>query len=173
MEERQERLQNRIGPEIEEFRQQQRTLQLATITAEGLPHVSYSPFIFLPGGYYILVSDIAQHGQNLKHSPNVSIMMIEDEQQAKSIYARKRLSFDAQANLIERDSHEWTQGISALEERFGEIVSVLSTLQDFNLYRLEPERGRFVKGFGKAFEISSQDMVGFVHLDQGHRSVSK
>lgn len=173
MESKQERLQNRIGPEVEEFRQQQKTLQLATITPEGVPHVSYSPFVFLPGGYYILISDVAQHGQNLKQSRDVSIMMIEDEQQAKSIYARKRLSFDTQANLIERDSQEWQQGISALEERFGEIVTGLSTLEDFNLYRLVPEKGRFVKGFGKAFEISGQDMVGFVHLDQGHRSVSK
>ncbi|WP_375753354.1 heme utilization protein HutZ [Vibrio sp. HN007] len=173
MDTKQERLQNRIGPEVAEFRETQKTLQLATITPSGVPHVSYSPFVYLPDGYYILVSDIAQHGQNLHNNKNISIMMIEDEQDAKSIYARKRLSFDAQANHIERESEVWTNAVKALEGRFGEIVSNLSNLGDFNLYRLVPEQGRFVKGFGKAFEVSGSDMVDFVHLNEGHKSINK
>lgn len=167
---KQERLQNRIGPEIAEFRQQQQTLQLASITPAGLPHVSYSPFVFQPDGYYILISDVAQHGQNLKTNPNVSIMMIEDEQDARSIYARKRLSFETQAHLVDRESRQWQQSVDALTTKFGDIVENLSQLNDFNLYQLIPTQGRFVKGFGKAFAVSGEDLVDFVHLDQGHES---
>ena len=170
---KQERLQSRIGPEIAEFRQRQRTLQLATVSANGMPHASYSPYVFLPEGYYILVSDLAQHGQNLKVCQHVSIMMIEDEDKAKSIYARRRLSFDAQAIHVERDSATWLKVLSAMEDRLGEMASNLSQLGDFHLYHLKPERGRFVKGFGKAFDITEEDMVDIVHLDKGHITTTK
>jgi len=166
-----ERIQNRIGPEIVEFRQKQQTLQLATVSVDGFPHVSYTPFVHLADGYYILISDIAKHGQNLKINRNVSMMMIEDEQDAKNIYARKRLSFDSTAHVIERETDQWSKGILALEQRFGDIIANLSQLGDFNLYQLIPQQGRFVKGFGKAFEISGSDMVDFVHLDEGHKKV--
>ncbi len=168
MENKQLRIQNRIGNDILEFRQHQKTLQLATLTHDGCPHVSYTPFVYLPDGYYILISDIAKHGQNIKNHQQVSIMMIEDEQDSKSIYARKRLSFDTKANLVPRESDSWLTAISALEQRFGEIVSNLSKLGDFHMYQLIPEKGRFVKGFGKAFDISGSDKVDIVHLDGGH-----
>ncbi|MGX9417828.1 heme utilization protein HutZ [Vibrio sp. WJH972] len=173
MENKQVRIQNKIGPEIDEFRRLQQTVQMATISSEGFPHVSYTPFVYLPDGYYILVSDIAKHGQNLKFNNQVSIMMIEDEQSAKSIYARKRLTFDTTAHHIERESSKWRIAIDALEQRFGEIVSNLSELGDFHMYQLIPDSGRFVKGFGKAFNVSGSDMVGFVHLDRGHTKITK
>ncbi len=168
MEEKKERIQNRIRPELVEFREKQQTLQLATMTSEGLPHVSYAPFVYLPDGYYIFVSDLAKHGENLKNNAHVSIMMIEDEQAAKSIYARKRLGFDTHAHLVERGTPKWLEVIQALEQRFGDIVTDLSQLGDFHMYRLVPEKGRFVKGFGKAFDVSGSDMLDIVHLDEGH-----
>lgn len=173
MENKQERIQNKIGPEIDEFRRQQQTVQMATISSDGFPHVSYTPFVYLPDGYYILVSDIAKHGQNLKSNNQVSIMMIEDEQSAKSIYARKRLTFDTTVHPIPRDSSQWSTAIEALHQRFGDIVSNLSMLGDFHLYQLVPDSGRFVKGFGKAFDVSGSDMVDVVHLDRGHTKITK
>ena len=172
MESKQVRLQSRIGNDINEFRQQQKTLQLASITKDGLPHISYSPFVYLSDCYYIFISDIAKHGQNLKINPQVSIMMIEDEEQSKNIYARKRLTFDTEANLIARDSQHWQTTISTFEQQFGEIVSNLSKLSDFHLYQLVPKAGRFVKGFGQAFDISGADQVDVVHLDKGHTKQS-
>lgn len=172
MDSKKERIQGRIGPEIQEFRQQQKTLQLASISDKGFPHVSYTPFVHLADGYYILISDIAKHGQNIKGNKQVSIMMIEDEQNAKSIYARKRLTFDTCANPVERDTQQWTTAVEALEQRFGEIVCNLSKLGDFHMYQLVPDSGRFVKGFGKAFEVSGSDMVDFVHLDGGHKKIT-
>ena len=76
---KQERLQGRLGPEIKEFRQERRTLQLATVDADGQPNVSYAPFVQNQEGYFILISEIARHARNLQVNPNVSIMMIEDE----------------------------------------------------------------------------------------------
>ncbi|PJC88314.1 heme utilization protein HutZ [Vibrio sp. HA2012] len=166
---KQEKLHNGIEQEIAVFRRQQRTLQLASITPEGLPHVSYSPFVYLNDSFYILVSDVAQHGENLKRNHKVSIMLIEDEQEAKSIYARKRLSYTTEVFYVEKSSELWCLAISELEIRFGDIISNLSKMEDFKLYQLVPEKGRFVKGFGQAFDIFGSDTVDLVHLKKGHK----
>ncbi|UPR53688.1 heme utilization protein HutZ [Vibrio cyclitrophicus] len=169
---KQERLQGRLGPEIKEFRQERRTLQLATVDQEGRPNVSYAPFVQNQEGYFVLISDIARHARNLKANPQVSLMMIEDEESSKQLYARKRLTFDAQASVVERETELWTQVIGQMQERFGEIIDGLSQLQDFSLFNLKAENGLFVKGFGQAYQVSGDDLVDFVHLQEGHKKVS-
>lgn len=169
---KQERLQGRLGPEIKEFRQERRTLQLATVDEEGRPNVSYAPFVQNQEGYFVLISDIARHARNLKANPQVSLMMIEDEESSKQLYARKRLTFDATASVVDRESELWTQVIAQMKERFGEIIDGLSQLQDFSLFNLKAENGLFVKGFGQAYQVSGDDLVDFVHLQEGHKKVS-
>ncbi|MEZ8284922.1 heme utilization protein HutZ [Vibrio splendidus] len=169
---KQERLQGRLGPEIKEFRQERRTLQLATVDEEGRPNVSYAPFVQNQEGYFVLISDIARHARNLKANPQVSLMMIEDEESSKQLYARKRLTFDAQASVVDRETELWTQVIGQMQERFGEIIDGLSQLQDFSLFKLKAENGLFVKGFGQAYQVSGDDLVDFVHLQEGHKKVS-
>ncbi|EGQ7983692.1 heme utilization protein HutZ [Vibrio vulnificus] len=169
---KQERLQGRLEPEIKEFRQERQTLQLATVDVDGRPNVSYAPFVQNQEGYFVLISKIARHARNLLENPQVSLMMIEDEEGAKQLFARKRLTFDAVASVIERDTQLWHQVITQMEERFGEIVSGLSQLEDFVLFNLKVERGLFVKGFGQAYQVSGDDLVDFVHLQEGHRKIS-
>ncbi|CAE6949259.1 heme iron utilization protein [Vibrio sp. B1FLJ16] len=168
---KQERLQGRLGPEIKEFRQERRTLQLATVDAEGRPNVSYAPFVQNQEGYFVLISQIARHARNLLDNPNVSLMMIEDEDTSKQLFARKRLTFDAVATVVERDSELWLQVVDQMKERFGEIIDGLSKLEDFVLFNLKAEQGLFVKGFGQAFQVSGDDLVDFVHLQEGHKKI--
>ncbi len=168
---KQERLQGRLEPEIQEFRQSRQTLQLATIDEQGKPNVSYAPFVQNQHGYFVLISEIARHARNLQVNPNVSIMMIEDEQSAKQLFARKRLTFDATAEVVERNGEQWQAVIAQLKQRFGEIIDGLSQLQDFVLFNFKPEQGLFVKGFGQAYQVSGDDLVDFVHLEQGHQKI--
>ncbi|UFN72249.1 heme utilization protein HutZ [Vibrio alginolyticus] len=168
---KQERLQGRLGPEIKEFRQERRTLQLATVDAEGCPNVSYAPYVQNQEGYFVLISKIARHARNLLENPNVSLMMIEDEESSKQLFARKRLTFDAVANVVERDTEMWHQVVGQMKERFGEIIDGLSQLEDFVLFNLKPESGLFVKGFGQAYQVSGDDLVDFVHLQEGHKKI--
>ncbi|USD38881.1 MULTISPECIES: heme utilization protein HutZ [Ferrimonas] len=155
---KQQRLQERLLPEMEEFKAACQTLMLATLGADGQPNVSYAPFAQGEQGFFIMVSDIARHGMNLKVNKQLSVMMVQDEASAKSIYGRKRLTFDVTAELIERDTPVFRQGAAALAQRFGEIADNLAQLADFNLYCLKPSKGLFVKGFGQAFAIGGKDL---------------
>ncbi|MFN3881274.1 MAG: heme utilization protein HutZ [Nitrincola lacisaponensis] len=164
-------LQQRLLPEIRAFRDTCQTLMMATLDQAANPNVSYAPFALQEDGYYVLISEIARHGQNLQQCNRVSIMLIEDEGQSRQIYARKRLTFDAMADEVPRDSADWERGIAALQQRQGEIVNNLSQLGDFHLFRLVPEKGLYVKGFGQAFTVSGDELVDFVHLKEGHRKL--
>lgn len=164
---KQQRLQDRLIPEIQDFRNQCQTLQLATLDGQ-LPCASYAPFAHTEAGYFILISDIAQHGQNLKTATAVSAMLIQDEASAKSLFARKRLSFNSNAQCIDKNSELGQQGIEALRERFGDMITQLSQLNDFNLYQLQPLQGRYVKGFGQAFDLMGEELNEIKHLTGGH-----
>lgn len=157
--EKQQRLKERLLPEIEEFKQSRQTLLLASTDAEHNPNVSYAPFALANGGFYILISDLAKHGKNLKQKQGLSVMLVQDETEAKSIFARKRLTFEVQAEPISRDNDEFAKGRAALIERFGEMAENLSGLSDFNMYKLTPSRGLFVKGFGQAFQLTGSELT--------------
>ncbi|HEB5650935.1 TPA: heme utilization protein HutZ, partial [Mannheimia haemolytica] len=163
-------LQNRLGPEIEELKQQIKTIMLATIDKDGVPNVSYAPFVINNGEYQVLITTIARHARNLQEVPKVSLMLIEDESKSRQIFARRRLTFDATVRMIERTDEEWNNSIAALKARHGDLVDELSNMQDFKLFSFKPTAGLFVKGFGKAFDVGVDDLINIVHLDQGHQT---
>ncbi len=82
--EKNQRLRERLLPEIESFKAERSTLQLATQNKAGVPNASYAPFALADDGFYILVSELARHGVNLKESSMVSVMLLEDETEAKA-----------------------------------------------------------------------------------------
>ena len=55
-----------------------------------------------------------------------------------------------------------------MQTRLGEMIENLSQLGDFRLYRLNPVIGRYVKGFGQAFDVTGEDLLSIVHLNEGH-----
>ncbi|NNI31340.1 heme utilization protein HutZ [Pasteurella multocida] len=166
---RQEVLQNRLGPEIQELKAQCKTVMLATVGEDGNPNVSYAPFAINNGEYQVFISTIARHARNLQEVPKVSLMLIEDESQSRQIFARRRLSFDAVARVVERESEEWHSGVEALKARHGALMDELSRMKDLHLFSFKPSQGLFVKGFGQAFQVSNDDLVSFVHLVEGHQ----
>lgn len=62
-----------------------------------------------------------------------------------------------------------------LQSRHGERISNLSQLSDFKLFRLHPQGGRYVKGFGKAYQIEGGTLSGdsLSHLREGHKKRSQ
>ncbi|MCK8044534.1 heme utilization protein HutZ [Shewanella sp. 1CM18E] len=171
--EKEQRLREKLLPEIEAFKAERSTLQLATQDADGVPNASYAPFALADDGFYILVSELARHGTNLKASNSLSVMLLEDEAEAKSVFARKRLTFDATAELVDRDSETFTKGVAALSARFGEMIDNLAGLGDFNLFKLNPHHGLYVKGFGQAFSLSGSELLDVDWKRDGHHGTPK
>jgi putative heme iron utilization protein len=68
---------------------------------------------------------------------------------------------------VARDDAQFPSVLDAMQERFGEVVSVLRGLGDFMLFRLKPRSGRFVMGFGQAFVLGGEDLRELQHIGPG------
>ncbi|MBP6563523.1 MAG: pyridoxamine 5'-phosphate oxidase family protein [Neisseriaceae bacterium] len=143
-----------------------KTLMMATQTQNGQPHISYSPYALIEGKYYVFVSALAEHTQHLIERPQASIMLIEDEQDTRNLYARARLSWVAQASMMPRPSALFEQAIQQLKARTGPTIDLLVSLNDFDLFELTPQHGRLVLGFGQAYQIKPEDLLAVMSHDQ-------
>jgi putative heme iron utilization protein len=139
--------------------QRVQSLLLSTINADGTPHASYAPFVVdAEQRFYVITSGLSSHTQNLLRTGQVSLLLIEDEAAAQQVFTRQRIAYDGQATRLERDSAEWVARADQLEDRFGEIIQMLRSLADFQIFCITPRRGRFVMGFGAAYEVNPDDM---------------
>ena len=93
------------------------------------------------------------------------MLFIESEAAAEQIYARRRLRFQCEAERFSRQSPTWEELIPAFSSRFGELIDVLSSLPDFELFSLKPLGGQWVKGFGKAFDFRGRIESDATHLN--------
>lgn len=131
---------------------------LSTINSDSMPAPSYAPFVSYDQHIYIFISKLASHTQNLIDQPHVSVLMIEDEDNCENIFARLRLSYQITSKVVSRSDPLWQQVIQAMTEKLGEQVIQLSQLGDFVLFQLTPTSGRFVKGFGKAYQLEGENL---------------
>ena len=136
-----------------------KSAMLSTVNADGTPHASYAPFV-MDDSYqlYLLTSGLSAHTHNLSRTGQASILLMEDEGQTPQIFARQRLTYDCRVTPIDRQSHVWEAQLTQLEARFGDIVTMLRQLEDFQLFQLSPHRGRFVMGFGAAYAVDPNNL---------------
>jgi putative heme iron utilization protein len=130
------------------------SLMLSTVSPEGIPQASYAPYVMDEAYHlYIFASGLSAHTQNLLHTPRAGVLLIQDEARAEQIFARRRITYDCQVHRLERQSAVWEERANALEQRFGQIIQMLRQLADFQLFQLIPQSGRFILGFGAAYEV--------------------
>lgn len=141
------------------------TLELATVSASGIPCASYAPFVCSEGlSFWVFLSDLAQHTTNVRHNSSVSVMLIEDETSSPNLFARERLIAECRITRHDRGSSEYEQWIKKYKARFGSIVDTLAQLADFNLYNLTATDATYIKGFGQAYRISGTEMDTIEHI---------
>jgi len=138
-----------------------KTVLMATSTEDGVPEISYSPYVICDGLLHVLLSDLSMHTGNLKANPQASLLFIENEQDAEKLHARKRVTFRASVEQVARDSDHWRRAVDAMQERFGEIIPLLESLPDFHLFAMDTDCAVLVKGFADAHTVE----IGFSELE--------
>ncbi|AFI05464.1 HugZ family heme oxygenase [Helicobacter cetorum] len=150
-----------VEEEIKAFRESFDSICLATLHPNGHVVCSYASLMFDGKQYYIYVSEVAEHFASLKHNPeNVEVMFLEDESKAKSAILRKRLRYKTKVRFIERGA-EFDKAFDAFIEKTGGAggIKTIRTMQDFHLIALDFGKGRYVKGFGQAYDISGDSIT--------------
>jgi len=156
---------NTVRTEYHSLRETSQSVQIATISEEGLPEASYAPFVWLDDACYLFLSQLARHTQNLLGNPSVSLLIIEDESKSKNQFARKRIIWHGKVENINRDSELFKQVMQGFRDRFGDFIDIIEPLQDFQLFSVKPESGRFIRGFAQAFQLSGRGLAVISHIN--------
>lgn len=148
------RRESRPETDLEALRSGCHSLILATVNVDGTPQASPTPFVRdAQDHYHVFVSGLSPHTAHLAAGLPVGILLVEDEANTPQIFARRRLSHTCTVDEIVRDTADWDACLAQFGERFGSVVDVLRGLPDFRLFRLTPEEGRFIRGFGQAYRV--------------------
>ncbi|MEB3217200.1 MAG: pyridoxamine 5'-phosphate oxidase family protein [Nostocales cyanobacterium 94392] len=144
-----------------------RTVVLGTVSNEGIPNVSYAPFVIDEAkNIYIFVSKLSVHTSNLQVNGKASVMLIEDETKSKQIFARKRLTYSCHGTVVEKNHPEWDYIADKFDQRFGNIIYIFRNLPDFEIFKFTPYEGLFVMDFGAAYQINADDLNHLVQITE-------
>jgi len=147
------------------------SLHLATCNADAEPEASYAAYVEHQGCYYVYTSELSAHTANLAASGRCSVMFIESEDQARHLFARRRLTLQCAAAECPRGSAEFDRTLDQFVAQFGAFMAMLRKLTDFHLYRLRPLSGAYVAGFAQAYTLAGVGLGDIRHRrEQGHRS---
>ncbi|MFD2115732.1 HugZ family protein [Paenibacillus yanchengensis] len=142
-----------------EFVQSREQVILSMIDEEGKPFTSIAPFVRKDGKFYIYISQIADHYQLMESNEYVDVFLHGDQSETTNKFAVERARWCCTAENIGNDGHE--DLFALFSGAFGENIVKLLRGLDFSIFELTPLKGRYVAGFGLAFDL---DVEGFHHV---------
>lgn len=121
---------------------------------ENIPYVSMVTYSVSEDSkeFYILISQLAEHTQNILTNPNVSLMICQPETEASNSQTLARVSLNGKAELVERNSDKFAE-IKKNYLSKNPKATLYFSLGDFILFKILIESTNFVTGFGKAFRF--------------------
>lgn len=149
------------------LRNQVSSAQLATLGEGQQPEASYAPLVWYQGACYLYLSELASHTRNLKRNPALGLLLLESEAGTRNPFARRRISLQGSVSAIERHSELFTQVLAEFRQRFGKVMTMIEPLPDFHLFRVDISSGRFVRGFGQAYELGGDGLDELIHIGPG------
>ncbi len=138
---------------------------IGSVDAQGVPLASYAPYVMdEKKNIFIMLSGLSSHTRNLETKAKASALFIEDEGRAQNIFARKRLTFDCSVSILDPAGDDFDKIADLMYERHGTIIERMRLQPDFRIFQLSPESGRFVIGFGAAYDVTGEHLDELKHL---------
>lgn len=136
-----------------EFIASRKTLVISSTDEQGRPFISYAPYVVHDGRFYVYVSRIAEHYWHLASNDTISVLLVADEADTANLFARQRVRFECAVTQLD-DAAEHAEVFALFRDGFNaSLINLLQTL-DFSLFELAPSHGRYVIGFGKAYDVN-------------------
>ncbi len=149
---------NEAQQEFLALRREIQSAQIATLDENQLPQSSYAPLIWLSSKPYFYLSELASHTENLQDRSVLGLILIEDQAQARNPFARRRISWQGNAQSVARESELFNPAMNEFQRRFGAIMNVILPLPDFHLFEVTLHSGRFIRGFGEAYRLIGESL---------------
>jgi len=130
-----------------------RVLGLAVLV-DGDPEASLLPYAVRAdyGAVYVQASGLARHSKGLQPGARVGVLIHENEAADADPLQTKRMTVQATVAVLDRESEAFAAAREAFVGRLPGAAMTLN-LGDFTLYELTLGRGRYIAGFGQAYNI--------------------
>ncbi len=169
------------APEARRFVRGQHSGVLSTISRrlEGFPFGSVAPFVSDHAGCpVILISDLAEHTRNIHADPRVSLIV---QPYSPDMQLAGRVTVLGRAvRLAEKDR------VGPRYLRFHPQAEAYFAMHDFQFYRIEPARVRYIGGFGRIHWVEPEaylcresplaeqesDIVAHMNADHGENLIA-
>lgn len=133
-----------------------RNTRIATLGTlhEGEPNLAMVAYAFAEdfSALYIHVSKLGKHTRDMESDARVSFLIAQTDDSRADPQTLARVSLQCTASVLARDASNYAYIKNLYLKRFLEAEQFFS-LGDFNLWELTPRNGRFVAGFGQAFNL--------------------
>jgi heme iron utilization protein len=125
---------------------------------DGMPFVSM--IAFAPSAdfsaFFILASRLAYHTQDFLRDPRVSLLIAETDSGSGDPQTLARLTLRGDVEAVGEASDEYNEARTTYLKRFPDAAFNFE-LGDFELYKIHPQGGRFVAGFGQTYNCTVED----------------
>ncbi len=133
-----------------------RTTRIAALATlhDGMPNLAMVA-VAVEGDFsefYIHVSKLGKHTGDMEKNPRVSLLFTEADDHRADPQTLARVSLQGTAEAVTKTDSRYERIRNIYLKRFPEAERFFS-LGDFMLWRISPKGGRFVAGFGQAFNI--------------------
>ncbi len=127
---------------------------------EGEPNLAMVAYSFAEdfSAFTIHVSRLGKHTVDMENDPRVSLLIIETDDRRADPQTLARVSIRGTAEILPRNDPTYAQVKQNYLERFPEAEQLFS-LGDFNLWKITPKSGRYVAGFGRAFNLVPEVLI--------------
>ena len=117
--------------EIATYLERSRTATLATIGAEGLPHLVAMWYAVVDGDIWVETKSRSQKAVNIRRDPGVTVL-IEDGETYDTL---RGVSFEGTAEIVEDPDALWRVGVSVWERYSGPYTEEMRPLVEFMLHK--------------------------------------
>lgn len=151
-----------------QFVEGRNNLILNLLDDEGKPFTSCAPFVKKDDKLYIYISKVAEHYRYMDNNKWIDALLVADESSTPNAFATERARWSCIPENIGNEGHE--EIFELFNAQYGtKLLDVLRGL-DFSLFELTPTTGRYVVGFGMAFNTSiSGDVFTHVVIDKANK----
>ncbi len=136
----------------------QRVLSLGVIV-ENQPYTGLLPFV-IPNDFQSAIvhaSRLARHTAGLLPAASFSALIHEPDHPNADPLQLPRFIFQGEVQPLSKDETSYQEARALYIAKFPESAPIFE-LADFNLYRLQIKDGRFVAGFGRAFNLTARTL---------------
>lgn len=108
--------------------------------------------------FYLHISHLAQHTQDMQKDKHVSLMMAEPDDGRDDPQTLARVTLRGNAEILPIGIPGYMPARNLYLARFPRSESMFE-FGDFDLWRILPKGGRYVAGFAKAFNLTADSLM--------------